>query len=56
MKTRMLTYWQPKWKTRKACLTLINLYTPMYDMFSNQVLTALHRYRDVKFSPPVTLG
>lgn len=27
-------------------------FTPMYDMFSNQVLTALHRYRDVKFSPP----
>lgn len=25
----------------------------MYDMYSKQVLTALHRYRDVKFSPPI---
>ena len=37
---------------RKTQLNLIR-FTPMYDMFSQQVLTALHRYRDVKFSPPV---
>lgn len=27
----------------------------MYDKYSEQALTALHRYRDVKFSPPTTL-
>ena len=39
-------------KTYKETFFPTLTYAPMYDHFSEQALTGLHRYRNVKFSPP----